>query len=307
MRRKRRRRPEAGETTPSTTEAVVLSAADVRADAALAARRLFKKGLLTSTAADDLFGPGHYQVPPDVRLSRDHALVAYLLPYAPSASVAAAAPAEGAALLVVRAAAAAAAAPKPLPPLAMVRAVTGAEFSPWFDQGDPCVYYVEPDQGTGRPACVRRRSVSVGGAGNGGYGGGTSEDGDAVIYDEPDPRFFVALTRTKDWKALVVNSHSKVSSEVRLLMRRRQGEGGCAPAEAAALGATTTSATSTPSLLLVAPRRQGVEYFAEHWRGRVLVLTNAPELFLAGEEKAAAGSAAVTAAAPVCAAGGAAR
>jgi len=323
MRRRRRSQGEGAApsadttaTTTTTTAAAaaaeaVLSSADVRADAALAARRLFKGRRwlpAARAAANELFGPGHDQVPPDVRLSRDHALVAYLLPYAPSASGDAAAaagrapPPEGSALLVVRAAAAS---PGPLPPLAMVRAVTGAEFSPWFDRGDPCVYYVEPDVKTGRPACVRRRSVLVGGGGGGGGGGGACEDESAILFNEPDPRFFVALTRTKDWRALAVNSHSKVSSEVRLLMRgqrRGQSEGG-RPSPAALAATAPTASPPPPSLMLVAPRRPGVEYFVEHWRGRALVLTNAPELFLSGEGKAAGGPAAAAAPAaapPIC-------
>lgn len=36
-----------------------------------------------------------------------------------------------------------------------------------------------------------------------------------LIYTEHDPKHFVALTRTKDWSYLLINSHSKLSSEVR--------------------------------------------------------------------------------------------
>jgi hypothetical protein len=38
---------------------------------------------------------------------------------------------------------------------------------------------------------------------------------DALLFEEPDPSHFVSLTRTKDWRYLLVNSHAKLSSEVR--------------------------------------------------------------------------------------------
>lgn len=49
--------------------------------------------------------------------------------------------------------------------------------------------------------------------------GGTSSSGsggrDELLYEEADARHYVTLTRTKDWRFLLLNSHSKLSSEVK--------------------------------------------------------------------------------------------
>lgn len=37
---------------------------------------------------------------------------------------------------------------------------------------------------------------------------------DAAVFEEADPSHFVSLTRTKDWGCVLVNSHSKLTSEV---------------------------------------------------------------------------------------------
>jgi hypothetical protein len=37
---------------------------------------------------------------------------------------------------------------------------------------------------------------------------------DREVFHEPDPSHFVSLTRSKDWRYVLVNSHSKLSSEV---------------------------------------------------------------------------------------------
>lgn len=37
---------------------------------------------------------------------------------------------------------------------------------------------------------------------------------DTLLFEEPDPACFVSITRTKDWRYLLINSHSKLSSEV---------------------------------------------------------------------------------------------
>lgn len=37
---------------------------------------------------------------------------------------------------------------------------------------------------------------------------------DALVFEEHDPAHFVSLTRTKDWKYVLINSHAKLSSEV---------------------------------------------------------------------------------------------
>jgi hypothetical protein len=43
---------------------------------------------------------------------------------------------------------------------------------------------------------------------------------DELLFSEADPKHFVTLTRTKDWRYVLINSHAKLSSEV------RHGQGG---------------------------------------------------------------------------------
>lgn len=42
----------------------------------------------------------------------------------------------------------------------------------------------------------------------------TSGGDDDLLFIEPDPRHFVTLTRTKDWRYVLINTHAKLSSEV---------------------------------------------------------------------------------------------
>jgi len=37
---------------------------------------------------------------------------------------------------------------------------------------------------------------------------------DTLLLEELDPTHFVSLTRTKDWRYVLINSHAKLSSEV---------------------------------------------------------------------------------------------
>ena len=84
---------------------------------------------------------------------------------------------------------------------------------------------------------------------------GTAQDADVVIYEEPDAGFFCDISATQSRAYLVIESHDHRTSEVRLL-----------PAD-------DLSATPT----LVAPRQDGVEMSIEHWRDRLIILTNADD------------------------------
>ena len=81
---------------------------------------------------------------------------------------------------------------------------------------------------------------------------GTSQDADVLVWEEQDPAFHLALTRTADEAFLVLHLHSMVSSEVHLLPR---GDVEREP-------------------LLVEPRAPGLEYGVEHHEGRLLILAN---------------------------------
>jgi oligopeptidase B len=81
---------------------------------------------------------------------------------------------------------------------------------------------------------------------------GTEASADVIVYEEPDERFFVSVELTRSERYLLIDSSSKLTSEVRYL-----------PAEDPA---------AQPAV--VAPRRQGVEYSVEHHGDRFLILHN---------------------------------
>ncbi len=75
---------------------------------------------------------------------------------------------------------------------------------------------------------------------------------DVVVYEEPDERFWVGVELTRSEKFIMIDSQSKVTSEVRVI-----------PADDPA---------AEPAV--IAPRRQGVEYSVEHHGHRFLILHN---------------------------------
>ncbi|MFG1605636.1 S9 family peptidase [Actinoplanes sp. NPDC049265] len=75
---------------------------------------------------------------------------------------------------------------------------------------------------------------------------------DVMIFEEPDERFFVGVDLTRSDKFILIDAHSKISSEVRAI-----------PAD-----------TPTAEPVVIAPRRQGVEYSVEHHGHRFLILHN---------------------------------
>ena len=70
------------------------------------------------------------------------------------------------------------------------------------------------------------------------------------IYEEFDPRYFVSLQRTKDWTHILVNAHSKTSSEVHAV----DDEGG--------------------QVQCIRKREPNVEYCVEHSNETYLILSN---------------------------------
>lgn len=81
---------------------------------------------------------------------------------------------------------------------------------------------------------------------------GTSQSDDAVVYEEDDERFFVAVGVTRSERWIVIHSASKTSSEVRLI--------------------PTDDPTAQPQLVF--PRREGIEYSIDHWGDVLVALTN---------------------------------
>jgi oligopeptidase B len=83
---------------------------------------------------------------------------------------------------------------------------------------------------------------------------GAPVDSDEIVYQETDERFWVGVGLTRSEQFIVIDSHSAVTSEVRLV--------------------SATDPAAPPRV--VANRRQGVEYHVEHdWTGqRLLILHN---------------------------------
>jgi oligopeptidase B len=75
---------------------------------------------------------------------------------------------------------------------------------------------------------------------------------DAVVYEERDERFWVGVELTRSEKFVLIDAHSKVTSEVRAI----------------------PAADPTAPPVVIAPRRQGVEYSVEHHGHRFLILHN---------------------------------
>ena len=81
---------------------------------------------------------------------------------------------------------------------------------------------------------------------------GTPAADDAVVYEEPDERFWVGVGLTRSEKFILIESASKLTSEAQYI-----------PAE---------SPHDAP--VVIAPRRHGVEYHVEHHGHRFLILHN---------------------------------
>jgi oligopeptidase B len=82
---------------------------------------------------------------------------------------------------------------------------------------------------------------------------GTSTHEDALVYEEPDPGFFVGVGQTQSRRFIIIDSHDHETSETRLI-----------PADAP---------EAEPRL--VAPRQRGVEYSIEEAHGTLFIRTNA--------------------------------
>lgn len=110
--------------------------------------------------------------------------------------------------------------------------------SAWSADGST-LFYLTVDEAW-RPYRVWRHAV------------GSPAADDVIVYEESDERFWVGVELTRSEKFIIIDAHSKVTSEARVI-----------PA---------SNPTGEPAL--VAPRRQGVEYAVEHHGHRFLILHN---------------------------------
>jgi oligopeptidase B len=81
---------------------------------------------------------------------------------------------------------------------------------------------------------------------------GTSPENDALVYEEHDPGFFVAVSDTQSRRFILIDSHDHQTSEVRAI-----------PADA-----------PEAEPLVIAPRETAVEYEVDEANGRFFILTN---------------------------------
>jgi oligopeptidase B len=114
--------------------------------------------------------------------------------------------------------------------------------SAWADDSTT-LFYVRPDDAM-RPFQVWRHRL------------GTAAGDDVLVYEEDDERFFVAIERTRSGRYVLVESHSKTTSETWYVPTHAPGA----------------------ELALVEPRDEGHEYTVEHHcsdgHDRFLVVTN---------------------------------
>ncbi len=81
---------------------------------------------------------------------------------------------------------------------------------------------------------------------------GTSVENDTLIFHETDDRFFISISRTKDDKYLLVNAHSKISSEIHYM----------------------DAQTLALPLKCIYPRAPHIEYDIEHHQDDFIIHTN---------------------------------
>jgi oligopeptidase B len=101
------------------------------------------------------------------------------------------------------------------------------------------IYYIKRDENH-RPRQLYRHRI------------GTSQTEDILVYDEPDPSFFVSVDETADKRYILLQSGDHQTSEIRLIDAQ------------------------DPSVepILVAARKTGHEYYADHGNGKLIIMTN---------------------------------
>lgn len=109
----------------------------------------------------------------------------------------------------------------------------------WAEDGRTLFYTVLDD--SHRPSKVMRHVL------------GTPASDDVMVYEEPDPGFFVSISKTESRRFILIDAHDHVTSEVRLIPAARPD--------------------AAPQL--IAPRAAGVEYSVSEHDGRLIILTNA--------------------------------
>ncbi|KAJ2565908.1 hypothetical protein GGH12_001150 [Coemansia sp. RSA 1822] len=89
---------------------------------------------------------------------------------------------------------------------------------------------------------------------------GHPQGNDIDVFVEDDDECFVDITRTKDKKFHIINSSTLDSSEVYVF-------------SSSAIGTDTSDSVNAQ---LLRQRQKGVEYYADHYEGEFVILTNSP-------------------------------
>ncbi|CAM9320550.1 unnamed protein product [Ectocarpus sp. 6 AP-2014] len=162
------------------------------------------------------------------------------------------------------------------------------------------LFYTVPDH-LRRPWQVRRvvihrttssaesagRTDDACGGGGTGKGWRVESASDRSVFEEKDDAFFVDVGKTKDHSFVVINVHSKTTSEVYLLpgsTSPKAGRGSAAGVEGKAATAAADAAAAAAAShehecagpTLLRRRRQGVEYYVDHSGDAFFIVTNSP-------------------------------
>ena len=119
--------------------------------------------------------------------------------------------------------------------------ITGVSANLVWADDNRTLFYVENDPKTLLTVRVKKHVL------------GTPASADVVVYEERDDSFYMGIARTRDDKFICIGVDSTVSSEMR-----------CTPA------------ANPGEFTVLAPRQRDVEYNADHYGGRWVILTNAP-------------------------------
>jgi oligopeptidase B len=117
--------------------------------------------------------------------------------------------------------------------------IEGTSYSVAWANDDTTLFYTRPDAAN-RPFQLWRHRV------------GSQPDEDTLVLEESDERFHLGVGRTKDGEYVVVEMHSRITSELWVI----------------------PAAQPHVAPRVVEPRSQGVEYGLEHHSGTFLLLTN---------------------------------
>jgi oligopeptidase B len=118
-------------------------------------------------------------------------------------------------------------------------AIAGTYYGTAWSADEQFLFYVRPDDAM-RPYQVWRHQL------------GSDVEGDQLVYEETDERFFLDIDLTRSGRFVVIEAASKTTSETRLI----------------------DSSNPTDNPWVVDVRRADHEYSVDHWNDRLVITTN---------------------------------